>query len=366
MDQELTLFLSGDVMTGRGVDQILPNPNDPVLFESYVKDARRYVELAERVNGLIDHPVAYEYPWGFATGLMQEADVRIINLETSITKSSAHEDKGINYRMHPENIPCLTAAQINCCVLANNHVLDWGRAGLIETLDTLEKVGIQYSGAGRDLEEAIAPAILEVGDRGRVLVFSYGVTSSGIPRAWKATKRRPGVHVLDDLSSTQIELIRQQISANKMPGDVVVASIHWGSNWGYDIPRSHKEFAHGLIDQAGVDVVHGHSSHHVMGIEVYKEKPILYGCGDLLNDYEGIGGHESYKAHLGFLYLVTMDSSSGDLIKLEMVPTEVKKLQLVPPIKRDREWLQKVVNREGTQLGTRANWTSHETLQLIW
>ena len=366
MTDQLTLFLSGDVMLGRGLDQILPHSNDPVLYESYVKDARHYVELAERVNGLIDHPVTYDYPWGFAMEAMSEADARIINLETSITKNQAYEDKGINYRMHPDNIPCLTAARIDCCVLANNHVLDWGRAGLLETLETLEEAGIPYSGAGRDHQEASSPAILKVGDKGRILIFSFGSTTSGIPRGWKARKKRPGLHMLENFSSSQVDSIRQQILAYKEPGDVVVASLHWGSNWGYDIPRSHQEFAHGLIDNAGVDVVHGHSSHHVLGIEVYKEKPILYGCGDLLNDYEGIGGHESYKAHLGFLYFATLDTSTGNLVALKLVPTQVKKLQLVRPNKRDREWLQYVVIREGAHFGTRAHRITEDTLQLTW
>jgi Putative enzyme of poly-gamma-glutamate biosynthesis (capsule formation) len=76
----------------------------------------------------------------------------------------------------------------------------------------------------------------------------------------------------------------------KQQGDIVVASIHWGGNWDYKVPREQREFAHKLIDEAGVDVIHGHSSHHIKGIEVYRGKLIMYGCSDLLNDYEGISG----------------------------------------------------------------------------
>ena len=75
----------------------------------------------------------------------------------------------------------------------------------------------------------------------------------------------------------------------------MVASVHWGSNWGYDIPREQTVFAHRLIDEAGVDIIHGHSSHHVRAIEVYKDRLILYGCGDFLNDYEGISGYEEFR-----------------------------------------------------------------------
>ncbi len=75
----------------------------------------------------------------------------------------------------------------------------------------------------------------------------------------------------------------------------MVVSIHWGGNWGYGIPGEQRQFAHRLIDQAGVDVVHGHYSHHAKGIEVYHDKLILYGCGDFLNDYEGISGQERFR-----------------------------------------------------------------------
>ena len=78
-----------------------------------------------------------------------QPDARIINLETAVTRSSDRANKGINYRMSPENAGCLAAAKIDCCLLANNHVLDWGRAGLLETLTTLQKLNVKAAGAGQ-------------------------------------------------------------------------------------------------------------------------------------------------------------------------------------------------------------------------
>ncbi len=135
----ITLFLCGDVMTGRGIDQIMPHSSDPVLHEPYVKDARRYVELTERISGPIPRAVDPSYIWGDALDELKRAepDLRIINLETSITGSDDYwKGKEVLYRMHPENIDCLTRAGIDACSLANNHVLDWGYAGLQETLET--------------------------------------------------------------------------------------------------------------------------------------------------------------------------------------------------------------------------------------
>jgi hypothetical protein len=147
----LTLFLCGDVMTGRGIAQVLPHPSDPRLYEPSVASATRYVELAERANGPIVRPVDFAYVWGDALDELERAhpDARIIDLETSVTTSDQRWDKGIHYRMHPANVPCLTAARIDCCVLSNNHVLDWGYAGLVETIETLRRAGLRRSAAAR-------------------------------------------------------------------------------------------------------------------------------------------------------------------------------------------------------------------------
>ena len=134
-----TLFLCGDVMTGRGVDQILAYSCPPGIQEPYVKDARDYIALAEEANGPISRPVPPTYIWGDARAELERVapDARIINLETSVTTSNEFwPGKGIHYRMHPRNIDCLTAARPDVCVLANNHVLDYSRSGLEETIHT--------------------------------------------------------------------------------------------------------------------------------------------------------------------------------------------------------------------------------------
>ena len=121
----ITLALCGDVMLGRGIDQILPHPGDPRLYEEHATSALDYVVLAENANGPIPRSAGFSYIWGDALAALETArpDLRIVNLETSITKDGRAERKGINYRMSPDNVPCLVAAKIDCCVLSNNHVL---------------------------------------------------------------------------------------------------------------------------------------------------------------------------------------------------------------------------------------------------
>jgi poly-gamma-glutamate capsule biosynthesis protein CapA/YwtB (metallophosphatase superfamily) len=350
----VTLFLCGDVMTGRGVDQILPHPSMPEIFEPCIRDAREYVTLAELASGPIPRAVPPEYIWGDALEELARAapDARIINLETSVTSSDEYSKKrGINYRMHPDNIACLSAARIDVCVLANNHVLDYGYAGLEETLDTLAAAGLKAAGAGQNITEARRPAIIDLPGAHRVLVFAIGTRSSGIPSIWGATPNCPGVEFLEDLSPATADKIMQRIGQLRCPGDIVVASIHWGSNWGYEVPRAHVQFAHRLID-GGVDILHGHSSHHPRAIEVYCKKLVLYGCGDFIDDYEGISGFEAFREDLVLLYLPTVDPHTGELLRLRMTPLRIRRMRLNRVSPEEAAWLRDTVHRASCEFGT--------------
>jgi poly-gamma-glutamate synthesis protein (capsule biosynthesis protein) len=132
-----------------------------------------------------------------------------------------------------------------------------------------------------------------------------------------------------------------------------VVSIHWGGNWGHRIPAEQTRFAHRLIDDAGVDIVHGHSSHHVRAVEVYRDKLILYGCGDFINDYEGIGGYEEFRADLSLMYFATVDPATGRLLGLTMTPTRIRRFQVGRAAPGDTHWLRDTLNRHGAVFGTR-------------
>ncbi len=352
----ILISLSGDVMTGRGIDQILPHPSDPTLYESYSTSALDYVALAEARSGPIPKPVEPGYIWGDALEEweLRQPDVRLINLETAITASDDYwPGKAVHYRMHPANVEVLRVAGIDVCALANNHSLDWGYSGLSETLRTLRQAAIQTAGAGQDLEEAGNPAIVKIEGKGRVVIFAFGHPSSGIPLEWAAGQDKPGIYLLSDLGEEAIEQIREMVAAVKVPGDIVVISIHWGSNWGYDIPSEQVEFAQQLIARAGADIVHGHSSHHVRPLQVYQGKLIIYGAGDLINDYEGIGGYEYFRSDLALLYLARVDPQTGLLLELRMIPLQIKGFRLKRASPSDAAWLGETLNRYGERFGTR-------------
>jgi len=355
-------------MLGRGIDQVLPHPCDPALHESYVPSALDYVRLAEDANGPIPRPVTSSYIWGVALDELsrRQPDAGIINLETAITRSEDFLPKGINYRISPQNATCLTAAAIDCCGLANNHVLDWGRAGLLDTLTTLKRLQIKSAGAGRDLDEASAPAELPIAGKGRVLVFSFAAVTSGTPRNWAATQDAPGVNLLRDLSEATAIRVSERIARHRQPQDVIVVSIHWGPNWGYDIPEEQRHFSHTLIDRADVSVIHGHSSHHAKAIEIYRDRLILYGCGDFLNDYEGIQGYEDYRGDLASMYFAEIGPATRTLSAVDIVPLQIRKFTLVRPSGPDIDWVQQTLDRESRGFGTHIAAISPGRLALSW
>jgi poly-gamma-glutamate capsule biosynthesis protein CapA/YwtB (metallophosphatase superfamily) len=353
-------------MTGRGVDQILAHPSVPILHEPYVQDAREYVYLAEQKSGPTSRRVDPQYIWGDAIAECDRVGpaARIGNLETAITRSDDYcGQKSIHYRMHPENIACLTAARFDVCVLANNHVLDYGREGLVETLHTLKRAGIKTAGAGRTLGDARRAVALTIPGGGRLLITACAHESSGTPHHWAALTAEPGIDLLPDLSDDAAAALASRVTTDKQAGDVALVSIHWGDNWGYDVPPRHVAFAHRLIE-CGVDVVHGHSSHHLRPIEVYRERLILYGCGDFIDDYEGITGFEQYRDDLVLMFFPSLDCGTGQLIGVEMTPMQIRNIRLHRASSEDARWLCAALNRIGPPFHVGCTLTGEGSLRL--
>jgi poly-gamma-glutamate synthesis protein (capsule biosynthesis protein) len=354
-------------MLGRGIDQLMPQSVSPELYEPYVKDARDYLRLVAQDAGAKVHRYrSTEEVWGDARDEVarRSPDLSIVNLETSAT-AAAHPDpsKGIHYRMHPGNLSALTALPAHCAVLANNHTLDWGTSGLVDTLQAVEGYGMAPVGAGRSAAEARRPARLMMPDGGHALVAACAHESSGVPEAWAATAEGAGVWVAPKLNEEAVAAVAEALSGASGGNELRVCSIHWGGNWGYTVPPQQQRFAHALVDQAGVDIVFGHSSHHPKGIEVYKERLILYGCGDFINDYEGIPGHEEYRPELVCGYFATVDDA-GELEALELVPFVIRGFRLRRAGPRSAAWLEQTLTTESARFGTSLQRTEGNTLEL--
>lgn len=322
-------------MTGRLIDQ---------LFKVHCLPEEKY-KLPNRTHASI---------WGNILPILQTADLRIANLETSITNHPKKwPDKAFNYRMHPENIPCLTTPGLHYCSLANNHILDYSAAGMYDTIASLNSAGIKCSGAGSDLASARTPALLQF--RGvSMACFSFSDHYS----YWAATDTKEGINWIDPGNwndqdrDKNVHEIKELIRPFREKVDLIGVSLHWGPNYRWDIPRSFVHFAHALIDDCGVDLIHGHSSHHIQGIEIYNKKPIFYGCGDFLDDY---AVDEEFRNDLGFLYMIDYDQNQKKWKKLKLFPTKIEHFQVNLAEGNDKKWLQTKIKSLCESFGTVLN-----------
>jgi len=321
-----TLTFLGDVMLGRLIDQLLPEHVHEPEESRHVASFRR------------SHPHLQNYnhatPWGNTLNLLKSSDLVLGNLETAATTHDKKwPSKVFNYRMHPANIECLKLAGVDYVSLANNHTLDFGREGLFETVKVLEQAGIAYAGAGRSVAEAEKPAVLKLertspsAEDGvpahEIHVYSF----SNHPKDWSSV---PEFNLLRYDSSGRAKV--KDLLAKEHPGlssspSLRIVSVHWGPNYSWEPDGDIKSMAHFLVDECGVDIIHGHSSHHVQGSEVRKGKLIIYGCGDFVDDY---AVNPQFRNDLSAAWNVSVkESPDGKLepTRLEVFPNRIKSFQ---------------------------------------
>ncbi|KAK8217592.1 hypothetical protein M8818_001351 [Zalaria obscura] len=357
------LNFMGDVMLGRLIDQLFPTHiNEP-------SEAHHAAQIKKNNPQL--HGYGPRHPWGTTLPLLHSADLNLINLETSATTHEAKwPNKVFNYRMHPANISALHEAKIDYAGLANNHTLDFSEEGLRETVRTVRGAGIAFAGAGDSEDEAAAPAVLFLprGDRDGPLVHVYA--ASDHPSDWASV---PTFHMIDYTTRTRERLKALLTSSRQDDRDVLkVFSVHWGPNYACQPSREIQSMAHFLIDECGVDVVHGHSSHHVQGVEKYKGKLIIYGCGDFVDDYAVTLG---YRNDLSAVWRVTVEEIGAGgkgnglyLRKLEVFPTRIRHFQaeVLEPGDADHEFVREQVRSLSMELGSRPEREAGDEGQLVF
>jgi poly-gamma-glutamate capsule biosynthesis protein CapA/YwtB (metallophosphatase superfamily) len=249
----LRLMLGGDLMLGRLVKQAI----------------RRF------------GPV---YPLAPIASMLRGADLAIVNLECALTASHAAwpgEPKAFYFGAPPEAVQSLVGAGIDMVSLANNHALDFGVEGLLDTLQLLRSHAIGYAGAGAAIDEARAPAVLE--RKG----ISVGMAAfCDHQQDFAAQRNRPGTAFLD-LSDERAALAVLQaalVPLRRAAIDWPILSLHWGPNMVHRPSARFRRLAHAAIDM-GWKILFGHSAHVFHGIEIFRACPIIYAAGDLVDDY---------------------------------------------------------------------------------
>src|SRR5215211_4601514 len=314
----ITLALMGDVMLGRNVAEALSYRLRP------------------------------EGTWGDVMPLLNEADLRIANLECAITDKDRpwiRTAKVFHFRTPPSAIETLRTARIDACSLANNHILDFEEQGLLDTLEHLDATGIRHAGAGRNREEAADPAILTVPpDRHRVALLAF--TDNEPPFA--AGTDRPGTNYLPVSLQPEVLLrVEGAVAAVRDMGvETVIFSNHWGPNM-VRRPREHfRRFARAVID-LGVDIYYGHSAHVFQGVEIYRGKPILYDTGDFIDDYA-----VKPRMRNDWSFLFRVSAEEGRFERLELTPVKLSYARVDLAKGGEREKILDRMERLSAEMGT--------------
>jgi poly-gamma-glutamate capsule biosynthesis protein CapA/YwtB (metallophosphatase superfamily) len=326
MARSLRLAFAGDVMLGRLVNQSVAGGD-------------------------------FARPWGDLLPTLWGADLFFINLECVLTarteRWSDGESKPFYFRADPAIVETLKRGRVDFASLANNHICDFGTAGLLDTVATLEGAGIAHAGAGADRWSGREPALVTVGDT-RIAVVAF----ADYPAEWAATPTAPGINYTPITRAREhFDEVRLAVAVARERADLVVFSIHWGPNMRAHPRPEFREFARAVID-AGVDIFWGHSAHVVQGAEVHGGRVILYDTGDFVDDY-AVDAH--LRNDLSALFVVEVKPPAIEGV--EVVPVRIEDMRVTFARGRDHDWFVERFGARCAELGTTVSGGA-ETLRL--
>jgi poly-gamma-glutamate capsule biosynthesis protein CapA/YwtB (metallophosphatase superfamily) len=319
----LKIIFVGDIMLGRLVNQVLKNES-------------------------------LSYPWGNTLPIFEKADLRIGNLECVISDRGSPWNvtpKVFHFRSDAKNVETLKTAGINGVSLANNHTLDFEYEGMFEMLRILDDAGIYHAGAGANLQDAARPALFEVSGK-KIALIAFSDNEPG----WEATSERPGIfHVPTDPEDNRAKDLFERVRQTGNEVDILIASAHWGPNWGYRPRKNQISFGYRLID-AGADIVFGHSCHVFQGIELYQGRPILYSTGDFVDDY---AVDEIDRNDESFIF--TTEISDDKTFQLRLYPILIRHFQARLAEKNGAKKIALKMEKLCRELNTTARWHEEES-----
>lgn len=295
----LRLLLGGDAMLGRGVDDAI---------------ARHGVD----------------WPLAALRSHLAGADLVAVNLECAITAADTWyrgPAKAFYFRARPAAAELLRRAGVGLCTLANNHALDAGAEGLLDTLDILRAHGIACVGAGADAEAAWAPVVLNLaGQRLGVLAGCDHQPD------FAAGPHTPGIAYFDIADAAQVDALLGRVRRLAAAVDHAIVALHWQPNWVPTVGADYRALAGRLIE-AGARLVWGHSPHHFLGVQWFGPAAVLYSTGGLIDDY---AVDAAFRNDRQLLFDVSL--TPGGVQRVRALPLRLDFARTVPADGADREW----------------------------
>ena len=240
-----TLFFVGDIMLNRGIKSV--------------------VETYGGGN--------FEFPFFKIADYLKTADILFGNLEGPISDKGKNVGSIYSFRAIPEVLKGLKFAGFDILSVANNHIFDYGREAMEDTLIRLKEAQIEYIGAGFSGKEALSPKIIEL--KGTKIAF-LAFTNLG-EKSWEAKENSSGIAWLNK------ENLKHSIKKAKEEAELIIVSMHYGQEYQLQPTKEQKDFSHLAID-LGADLVIGHHPHVVQPIEQYKRGYIAYSLGNFVFD----------------------------------------------------------------------------------
>ena len=283
---------------------------------------------------------------------LRSADIACVNLEAPLTKRGVRAEKQNTLRADPGQVEDLLASGVDVVSLANNHMLDYGIDGLLDTLDSLERVGVRQIGAGSNLDAARNGTVLNA-PSGRLGLLAFAST---LPQGFAAAEERPGIapiHVTaafvveNPLTMEQpgtpppvitfplksdVDATVQAVRDLKTRADFVIVSAHWGVAGQDSIMDYQREVGRALVD-AGCDLILGHHPHRLHGIEFYRGKGIFYSLGNFVFEPlppSGNSPHLSFRGRMTAANVYGVMRREGVLVDARVRAGEAERLSLMP------------------------------------
>lgn len=269
------------LLLAAGLAGCLPAGDEPAAVRAQQPGGRAVLAFAGDVHFEGASAAALDEGLGSAAGRLAAADLAVVNLETAVTAAGDRQPKQYAFRAPAVAFDVLAAAGVDAVSLANNHGMDFGRAGLLDSLAAADAAGVDVLGAGRDVADAREPLRRTVGGVRVSVLAATDVLDSFAIGSWPATADRPGI--VSAKSAADLERLVAAVTAEKAEdrADVVAVMLHWGVETRVCPTARQRDLATRLA-AAGADVVVGSHAHVVQPDTTVGRTAVHYGTGNFV------------------------------------------------------------------------------------